>query len=116
MYNQAYNRAQLIPMVVRVSDADPDRLEKYGDDDELDAFCDIECEWNGNNQEWKRYDFEDRKNSEGVKACLIDCYNDYKSQKIALGYLYTRIKEEQTKKALETFTNYFNKNGIKFVD
>ena len=127
MYNQAYNRAQLIPMTIRVNEViNEDRLEKYGTDEELDAYCSIECEWNGcnnlepgqidNSQKWKRYDFEDITNSKGIRELLLECYNTYTDQKVALGYLYSRIKKEQTRGALETFTNFFGKDGIKFID
>ena len=117
MYNQVYQRSQLkvIPMVIRVSDINPDKLERYGDDTELDAYCDMECEWNDEKNGWHKYNFEDWVNSDDVKIDIAKNYNDLKSQKMALGYLYTQIKEKQTAKALATFVDYFKDEGITFV-
>lgn len=121
MYNQAYNRAQLIPMTIRVNEViNEDRLEKYGTDEELDAYCSVECDWgtmakNEKGTEWSQYDFEDPKASEHVEKVILTHYSKIKEQEIVLAYVCSRLKLEQTRGALTTFTNYFAKKGIKFI-
>lgn len=121
MYNQAYNRAQLIPMTIRVNEViNEDRLEKYGTNEELDAYCNVEYDWgsavkNERGTEWSQYNFEDPKASMHVEEVILEHYGKIKEQEVVLAYVCSRLKSEQTKKALATFEGYFAKKGVKFI-
>ena len=125
MYNQAYNRAQLIPMTIRVNEVlNEERLEEKGTDEEIGAYCDVQCDWgavadtvveNKKVTAWRKYNFEDPKASEHVEKIILAQYNKIKEQEVVLAYVYSRLKLEQTKKALATFTSYFAKKDIKFI-
>ena len=68
----------------------------------LKAVDDMTADWD---DIFYKYDFEDKQNS----ICLEDYLKNYNEDKyIALKVVYTKIKQQQTRAALEQFTNYFN--------
>ena len=81
-------------------------LRKLNKEEKL-AKHDIEFEWSDN---IKKYDMGDEVNLDCLKKHLDEGYRKNNEKYIALMVLYDKIKAHQTKKALDTFEDYFKRN------
>lgn len=115
MYNQAYNRAQLIPMEIRASEINEHTVGMSNDPEIQEAYGRIKKDFDPENSDgYGRYDFRDPRNSDDVKWLMVEEYKTYKQQYVALAYACNYLKKYQVKLAAETFVKSCALEGVTF--